>query len=1083
MRFYSLLFYTNLYTSLRFTIQQQHSFFYRPRLRDKPITCGKHLFLLIHIFFNIGLTAAVHNNTLPISSLLGLPTIFGIYAFCSFRAYQPPFDHSKFIESSNSLTKFTSIIEPSSNDLSTDSSKLAYLYAWQSKQPSAVRLMNFSPGGKPICIDTGASCCISNDKADFIHIDPATNTLLKGIGSGLHIAGQGTICWKITTDTGDEVSLNIPNSLYVPSAPMCLLSPQMIAQHTRQNSDGFNAKGLYGIFTFASFTKTIAYNSKNNLPIFFTSSDLSSSPTLDSYSSTNNNNAFLSTEDTTTDNNLSPIQQKLLLKHQQMGHLNIARVQQLAKDGVFGAQFTSLANCDPPLCKACIHGKQHKRPTISSTLQPLDISHLAPGDCISGDELESTHPGLIPIFRGSPSTSFYHAGTLLVDHASRLLHFTPHLSTGATEAIQAKQRFELFALGFNRSIKRYHADNGVFTSKLFRQSCTQQNQQITFCGVDAHHQNGIAERYVQTITERARTMLIHAMINWPDIIQESFWPFAVQLAIDLHNSTPSPSGLTPLEIFSGTKSQNNLANYHPFGCPIFVLDPSLRQNNKIPRWKPRSRVGVCLGNSPHHASSVPLVYSTTTGLVSPQYHVVFDDKFTTINCLHTNKIPDNWPQLFTSSAISYVDEDFTKTNFYNTSSFESSDVTLPSQRETSSTSNQTTMLLDNTTIPNHISSPDQTSSFQREPSSDPIITLTNSDSHIDSTPNTSRQHIGWNQSHRYNTRFKKHHIASPAVFDHQHDFNDDTITAYLSSNELFSSEPNIFSHQIQNLAYTAYIKDTLHFGEMQKDSDRIHFETDMQREMSDLLQTDTVEVVPRSSLSSDDISLQPIWSFRRKRAPDWTVLKHRSCICPNGGMQVEGVNFWETYAPVVSWRTIRLTLILSLLSGLKSRQVDYVSAYTQAPLDCELYMNIPPGFIVQNNNLVFTRSSTKGNSMEHVLKIKKNMYGLKQAGNNWFDTLHASLIAPGFSQSSIDPCLFIRSNCIIIVYVDDCLLFAKTDKILDSVVASLESEFNLTSQGDVGAFLGVDIQRNADGYLELKQPGLITKIISLRARS
>jgi hypothetical protein len=171
-------------------------------------------------------------------------------------------------------------------------------------------------------------------------------------------------------------------------------------------------------------------------------------------------------------------------------------------------------------------------------------------------------------------------------------------------------------------------------------------------------------------------------------------------------------------------------------------------------------------------------------------------------------------------------------------------------------------------------------------------------------------------------------------------------------------------------------------------------------------------------------------------------------------------------------------LILSLLSGLKSRQVDYVSAYTQAPLDCELYMTIPPGFIVQSNKLVFTRSSTRGNSSEYVLRLKKNMYGLKQAGNNWFDTLKNSLLARGFTQSSIDPCLFIRSNCILVVYVDDCLLFAKSDEVLDSVVASLQSEFNLTSEGDVGAFLGVDIQRNIDGYLELVQPGLINKIIS-----
>jgi hypothetical protein len=65
------------------------------------------------------------------------------------------------------------------------------------------------------------------------------------------------------------------------------------------------------------------------------------------------------------------------------------------------------------------------------------------------------------------------------------------------------------------------------------------------------------------------------------------------------------------------------------------------------------------------------------------------------------------------------------------------------------------------------------------------------------------------------------------------------------------------------------------------------------------------------------------------------------------------------------------------------------------------------------------------------------------------------------------------------VYIDDFLLFAKLDEVLDSVISSLHSEFNLTLKGDVGAFLDVDIQRNADGFLELVQTGLITKIISL----
>jgi hypothetical protein len=71
---------------------------------------------------------------------------------------------------------------------------------------------------------------------------------------------------------------------------------------------------------------------------------------------------------------------------------------------------------------------------------------------------------MVATFQGSPSTAVYQAGTLLVDHASRYLHFTPHHSTGADEAVHAKLRFELHAQTYHHSIRSYHTDNGVFRS-------------------------------------------------------------------------------------------------------------------------------------------------------------------------------------------------------------------------------------------------------------------------------------------------------------------------------------------------------------------------------------------------------------------------------------------------------------------------------------------------------------------------------------------------------------------------------------------------------------------------------------------
>jgi len=76
----------------------------------------------------------------------------------------------------------------------------------------------------------------------------------------------------------------------------------------------------------------------------------------------------------------------------------------------------------------------------------------------------------------------------------------------------------------------------------------------------------------------------------------------------------------------------------------------------------------------------------------------------------------------------------------------------------------------------------------------------------------------------------------------------------------------------------------------------------MIREVSDLLRTGAVEVVLRSTVPPQLSVLPAIWSFRRKRAPDCTVLKHKARLCPHGGKQIEGEHFWEAHAPVINWR-------------------------------------------------------------------------------------------------------------------------------------------------------------------------------------
>ena len=87
---------------------------------------------------------------------------------------------------------------------------------------------------------------------------------------------------------------------------------------------------------------------------------------------------------------------------------------------------------------------------------------------------------------------------------------------------------------------------------------------------------------------------------------------------------------SPISLFSNTTIEPNNKHFHPFRCPVYVLQAPLQTGAPFPKWNKRSRVGIFLCHSPHHAASVPLILSTQTGLVSPLFHCVFDDRFETV---------------------------------------------------------------------------------------------------------------------------------------------------------------------------------------------------------------------------------------------------------------------------------------------------------------------------------------------------------------------------------------------------------------------------------------------------------------------
>ena len=141
--------------------------------------------------------------------------------------------------------------------------------------------------------------------------------------------------------------------------------------------------------------------------------------------------------------------------------------------------------------------------------------------------------------------------------------------------------------------------------------------------------------------------MLHAALKWPDQHDKTLWPLAMSYAVTLHNNTPrSVDGICPVEIWTQSKTNYSLLiNSHPWGCPVYVLNPSLQDGFKTPKWEPRSRRGVFMGFSPLHASTVGLIRNPHTNRISPQYHCVYDDYFETIHNGDSLKPPEIWEDL------------------------------------------------------------------------------------------------------------------------------------------------------------------------------------------------------------------------------------------------------------------------------------------------------------------------------------------------------------------------------------------------------------------------------------------------------
>jgi len=264
--------------------------------------------------------------------------------------------------------------------------------------------------------------------------------------------------------------------------------------------------------------------------------------------------------------------------------------------------------------------------------------------------------------------------------------------------------------------------------------------------------------------------------------------------------------------------------------------------------------------------------------------------------------------------------------------------------------------------------------------------------------------------------------------------------------------------------------DTMYMHEALKQPDRAKFIQAMLDEVENQRKNGNWVMIHRSKVPQGELILPGVWAMKRKRRiATQEIYRWKARLNLDGSKQIQGKHFDETYAPVASWPIIRLLLSFAISQGWHSKQLDYVLAYPQADISHNnVYMQIPKGFEVPG-----------ADPKEYVLHIRKNVYGGRNAGKTWNDWLVERLIKAGFAQSAVDPCVFTHGNAFYLVYTDDSILCGPEQQELEDIVARIKGVgLNITDDGDVGDFLGVDIQKQADGTVHMTQPQLIASILS-----
>jgi hypothetical protein len=225
----------------------------------------------------------------------------------------------------------------------------------------------------------------------------------------------------------------------------------------------------------------------------------------------------------------------------------------------------------------------------------------------------------------------------------------------------------------------------------------------------------------------------------------------------------------------------------------------------------------------------------------------------------------------------------------------------------------------------------------------------------------------------------------------------------------------------------------------------------MHSEFNALLQNGTWTLVPRQPHMN---LVGCKWIYKLKRKSDGTIDRYKARLVAKGFHQQSGIDYGDTFSPVVKPTTIRIVLSIAASSNWCIKQLDVTNAFLHGFLQEDVYMVQPQGF-------------AHPSFPDHVCHLKKSLYGLKQAHRAWFSRLSTRLLELGFQGSRTDTSLFFfghgATTIFILIYVDDIIVTSPSPVLVARLISKLQGDFPIKDLGNINYFLGIEVVHTSDG--------------------